>query len=117
MCGDARRIRQRIFYASCFEGAQTQDATVAYAAGFALISVTRPGELQRSAQVEAAADDLSLTQCDERSRNLDASLFCTNADHLVEGLVVLRTAIGVAGAVLRDCADVYLPCSQHFSPT
>src|SRR5260221_14426909 len=102
MCGRADRIRQRIFDSSSFEGAQAQRATVANAAGFNLFSVTRPGQLQRRLQVEAAADDLSLAKCDERSRDLDASLFRAYTDDLVEGLVVLRTAVGVAGAILRD---------------
>src|SRR6266581_2322949 len=42
----AGHIRQRIFYASRFEGTQAQDTTVANAASFALFSVTRPGQLQ-----------------------------------------------------------------------
>src|SRR6266404_5899192 len=117
MCGDAGRVRQRIFDPSRLERPQAQDTTVANAAGFALFSVTRPGQLQGRPQVEATANDLSLAKCDERSRDLDASLFGADADDLVEGLVVLGAAVGVAGAILRDRADVDLGCSQNLCPT
>src|ERR1700745_2227112 len=110
MGGDAGRVRQRVLYPGRFEGPQAQDTTVANAAGFKLSSVTRPGQLQRRAQLQAAADDLRLAKCDERSGDADASLFCADADDLVERLVVLRAAVGVAGAVLRDRADVDLGC-------
>ena len=37
-------------------------------------------------------------------------------DDLVEGLIVRRTAIGIAGTVLFDGADIDLFRSQHLSP-
>src|SRR3954453_7473385 len=106
MCCRTGRIRQRVLASGRIERAQAQDATVANAAGFALFSVTRPGQLQGRAQLEATADDLSLTECDERSRDLDACLFRAHPDHLVEGVVVLGAAIGITGAILRDRADI-----------
>src|SRR5438105_2432006 len=116
MCSRAGGVWQRIFDLCGFEGTQAQHATVANAAGFALFSVTRPGQLEGRAQLQAAADDLRFTECDERGGDLDASLFGAHTDHLVESLVVLRAAVGVAGAVLRDRADVNLVRSQHLSP-
>ena len=89
-------------------------ATVANAARFALSSVTRPGQLQGRAQLQAAADDLSLTECDERSRDLDASLFRAHPDDMIEGVVMLRTA--GSRSRLRDRANVNLLCSQNFGP-
>src|SRR5437016_2655914 len=108
MCGGPGRIRQRVFCPGRLESPQAQDTTVANAAAFKLSSVARPGQLQRRPQLQAAADDLCLAKCDERSGDADASLFCADADDLVERLVVLRTAVGVAGAVLFDRADVDL---------
>src|SRR3954463_1283401 len=116
MSAGTDRIPQGVLHAGCFEGAQAQHATIAGATGFALFSVTRPTQLQRRAQLEAATDDLSLAKCDERSLDLDASLFGADSDHLVEGVVILRAAIRVAGAILRDGADVDLLCFQNLSP-
>src|SRR3954462_7292344 len=93
--GGADRIRQRVFHAGCFESAQAQHATIANAAGFALFSVARPGQLQGSAQLETATDDLRPAKCDERSHDLDASLFRAYTDDLIEGVVVLRAAVRV----------------------
>src|SRR3954463_16565402 len=106
MSGNAGRIRQRIFRSSRFESAQAQDTTVANATGFALFSVTRPRQLQGRAQLQSAADDLSLAECDERRGDGDVCCLGTDADDLVEGVVVLGAAIGVAGAVLRNRADI-----------
>src|SRR5882724_6254671 len=117
MYGDAGRIRQWILDPSCLESPQPQHATVASAASFALFSVARPGQLQRRAQLQAAADDFCLAKCDERSGDLDASLFRPYADDLTESVVILGAAVGVTGAVLRDRADVDLGCSQHLGPT
>src|SRR5437763_868364 len=117
MSGGTHRVRQGIPYASCFEGAQAQHATIAGATGFALFSVTRPGQLQRRAQLEAAPDDLRLAKCDERSHDLDASLFGADPNELIESVVVVRTAVRVAGAILRDRADVDLLGSEDLRPT
>src|SRR4051812_41345889 len=117
MCGNAGRVRQRVFRSSRLEGTQAQDATVANATGFALFSVTRPGQLQGRTKLQSAADDLSLAECDERRGDSDVRGFCTHADDLVEGVIVLGAAIGVAGAVLRDRADVDLLRPQHLGPT
>src|SRR4051812_4891834 len=105
MCRRADGVRQRVLASGRFEGAQAQHATVANPASFALSSVTRPGQLQGRAQLQATADDLRLTQCDERRGDLDASLFRAHPNNLIESVVVLRPAIGVAGAVLCDRAD------------
>src|SRR5882724_5829057 len=99
MCGDAGRIRQWILDPSCLESPQAQHATIANAAGFALFSVTRPGQFQGRTEFEAATDDLCLAKCDERSRDHDASFFRADADDLIESVVVLRATVGVAGAV------------------
>src|SRR6185369_7730423 len=117
MCGNAGRIRQRVFRSSRFEGAQAQDTTVANATGFALFSVTRPGQLQGRTQLQSAADDLSLAECDERRGDRDVRGFGTNADHLIEGLIVLGAAVGISGGVLRHRADVNLIRSEHLRPT
>src|SRR3954465_12817958 len=106
MCGNAGRVRQSVFRSSRFEGAQAQDTTVANATGFALFSVTRPGQLQGRAQLQSAADDLSLAGCDERRGYCDVRCFGAHADDLVEGVIVLGSAIRVAGAVLGDRADI-----------
>src|SRR4051794_15055306 len=50
-CAD--RVRQRVLASGRLEGAQAQHATVANAARFALSSVTRPGQLQGRAQLQA----------------------------------------------------------------
>src|SRR3954447_26593203 len=116
MSAGTDRIRQGVLHAGCFEGAQAQHATIAGATGFALFSVTRPGQLQRRTQLEAATDDLRLAKCDERSHDLDACLFGADADDLIEGVIVLRTAVRVAGTILRDSSDVDLFRSQDLSP-
>src|SRR5438309_405728 len=102
MCGNAGRIRQRVFGSSRFEGAQAQDTTVANATCFALFSVTRPRQLQGRTQLQSAADDLSLAECDERRGYCDVRCFGAHADDLIEGVIVLGPTVGVAGAVLRD---------------
>src|SRR4051812_11752296 len=116
MCSRGSRVPQRVLTSGRLEGTQAQHTTVANAASFALLSVTRPRQLQGSAQFKAAPDDLSLTECDERRGDLDASLFRAHSDHLIKSVVVLRTAIGVAGAVLCDRADVDLLRTEHLGP-
>src|SRR3954464_10614572 len=117
MCGNAGPVTQRVFRSSRFKGTQAQDTTVANATGFALLSVTRPGQLQGRTQLQAAADDLSLAECDERRGDSDVRCFGADLDQLVEGVVVLGAAIRVAGAVLRYGADVDLFRAQHLGPT
>src|SRR3954468_8721062 len=117
MCGNAGRVRQRVFRSSRFKGAQAQDTTVANATGFALFSVTRPGQLQGRTQLQSAADDLSLAECDERRGDSDVRCFGAHTNELVEGVVVLGAAVRVAGAVLRDRADINLFRAQHLGPT
>src|SRR5436305_7710504 len=112
MCGNAGRVRQRVLHSGCFEGAQAQDATIANATGLALPSVTRPGQIEGRAQLEATADDLSLAECDERRGDCDVRGLGADADNQVESVIVLGAAIRVAGAVLRDRADVDLFRSQ-----
>src|SRR6267378_5554854 len=116
MCGDADRIRQWILDPSRLESPQPQHATIAHAAGFALFSVTRPGQFQGRTEFEAATDDLCLAKCDERSRDLDASFFGAHTDDLIESVVILGAAVGVAGAVLLNRADVDRFCSQDLRP-
>src|SRR3954468_6519895 len=99
MSGNASRIRQRVFRSSRFERTQAQNTTIANATGFALFSVTRPGQLQGRVQLQSAADDLSLAECDERRGDCDVRCLCAHADDLVESVIVLGAAIGVAGAI------------------
>src|SRR3954453_3438408 len=117
MSGNAGRVRQRVFRSSRFEGAQAQNTTVANATGFALFSVTRPGQFQGRTQLQSAADDLSLAECDEWRGDCDVRCLVAHADDLVEGVVVLRAAVGVAGAILRDRANINLFRAQHLGPT
>src|SRR3954464_3559063 len=116
MCGNAGPVTQRVFRSSRFKGTQAQGTTVANATGFALLSVTRPGQLQGRTQLQPAADDLTLAECDERRGDSDVRCFCAHLDELVERVVVLGAAVGVAGAILCDGADVDLFRSQHLGP-
>ena len=51
------------------------------------------------------------------SDDFDVSFFRPGFDDLVEGFVIRRTAIGIAGTVLLDGANIDFSGSQHLGPT
>ena len=111
------QVRDGVFDARLFEGAQAQRATVTNAAGGLFFLVARPTQLERCAQLPPAPYDLALAQVDDRSGDFKLGFGARpRADDAVEGLVVFRAAIGIALAVLRHRANENLFRAEDFPP-
>src|ERR1700722_4041465 len=73
--------------------------------------------MQRSAQFDAAANDLVFLQLDDRRDDVDFGFGARAfANHVLEGAVILGAAIGIAGAVFGNCADVDRIGADGFGP-
>ena len=68
-------------------------------------------------EFKAAADYLVLAHGDKRRFDADGAVARAGADELLKGLVVGGTAVGIAGAVLLDGADVDGLGAEHLCPT
>ncbi len=72
--------------------------------------------MERCAQFNSQPNDLVFAHGDQGCFDPDIALFCTHFDELIEGIVVGGTAVGIAGAVLLDCADKDDFCAQNLGP-
>ena len=103
---------------SCFgKGAKAQDATFACSAGGLVARIARPRYMEGRAQFKATADYLVLTHGDKWRFDANGAVARAGTDKLLEGLVVGRAAIGIAGAVLLDRSDVDRLGAYHLRPT
>src|ERR1700745_34512 len=103
---------------SCFgEGAKAQDATFACSAGGLVARIAGPRYMEGRAEFKAAADYLVLAHGDKRRLDADGAVTCAGADELLKGFVVGGAAVGIAGAVLLDRADVDGFGAEHLRPT
>src|SRR3984885_2365413 len=73
--------------------------------------------MQRSAQFDAAADDLVFLELDDRRDDIDLRFRARAfANHVLEGAVILGAAVRIAGAVFGDRADVDRVRALGFGP-
>src|ERR1700726_3522627 len=67
-------------------------------------------------QFKAQPHNFGLAHVDERSGDLNGSFFRAGMDYAVEGFIVGGTTVGIAGAILLDCADKDFLRSQNLGP-
>ncbi len=68
-------------------------------------------------ELQATANDFIFSHVNDRRNDFDFSLgLGAFADHLLEGFVVVRTAIWIAGAVFEDGADIDGVSAEYFGP-
>ena len=73
--------------------------------------------MERRTEFNPEADDLPLAEMDEGRDDPDGAVPCAGADELIEGVVVGRPAIRVAGAILLDRADKDGCRAEDLGPT
>src|SRR5690349_10574296 len=113
-----KQVGYRIAHARFTKSPQTQRARIAVPTGQLVCLVTRPGEMQRSAECEACAHDLRFLQVNYRRPDRDVCFrFCAEVDHVLKRRVKLGAAIGIARRILGDCSYIYGARSDHFAPT
>ncbi len=94
-------IGDGIFNPRLFERPQAQGTTVAYAAGHVLSLVTRPSVRERRAKLHSAPDDFALLHPDDWRNDFKLCFrLRAGGNHTVEGLVVVRAAVGISGTRL-----------------
>ena len=89
------------------ESPQTEDATIAATAGAVAVSVARPGEMERGAQLQAQPDDLALIEVDNGGEDSDARLRSgTGIRRQGERVAKRLRAVGIPGTVFFDSAQI-----------
>src|SRR5262249_26038967 len=101
------RVGDRIAQSRLTEPAQTQRATVAFAAGHVFALVTRPAQFERRAELGAEPHYFAFAEVNDWRDNLDLRLrLRADVNAPLERFVVFGTAIGIARTVFGDRADV-----------
>src|SRR5690242_2082237 len=114
---DRQAVRDRIRHSGLRERLQSQQATVARSAGSVLILVARPRQMQRRAQLHSFPYNLAFLHRDHWSRDFYSRLWTRSHSHqLLKNLVILRTAIWIAGAVFCDGSDINRARAYRFRP-
>src|ERR1700730_3737374 len=73
--------------------------------------------MQRGAELDAFADDLAFLQGDHRRCDFNMRLRASaHANQFLKDAIIFRAAIGIAGAVFRDRADVDGVSADDFRP-
>ena len=89
------------------ESPQTEDAAIAATAGAVAVSVARPGEMKRGAQLQAEPDDLPLVEVDHRGQDSDPRLRAGTGIRRTRERVKKRLrTVGVPGTVFFDSAQI-----------
>src|SRR5450755_3427804 len=74
--------------------------------------------MEGSAELEAFANDSAFLEGDNRGDDFDAGFRArADANQFLESAIIFRAAIGIAGAVFGDCADVDGVSADDFGPT
>src|SRR5919205_1616604 len=112
------RVSHGVADARLAEGPQAQRARVARPARERLGAVARPRQFERRAEFQPPPDDLRLAQAYDGRPDPDAGLgACAHVNGALEGFVELGAAVGVAGRVLGDRADVDARRPDDLGPT
>src|SRR4029077_20552554 len=115
---NSRPVGDRVLLIRRGKGPLAEPATVAGSAGLVFKLVAGPGALERRAQLRPAPHDLALAHADDGRHDLNLRLRARPGGHqLLKHAVVFRTAIRIAGAVLRHGADKNRGGPDHLRPT